>query len=175
MSAAIACMLHILFNEATRYTDRKQLLLSTASATTDHIPYVVGISAKKSHHSWFPRLFCLDWTTAIHCWPVYYAPPSNHYENNSCRMKLSCPSGAQSRLPWSRDTSASAAALATCWAQNHVQVVCIDASGGWTCVHSIIWYYAIIADCSVMLAQLRATLSGNTNINRFKSLSEKDE
>jgi len=48
---------------------------------------------------------------------------THHHRTSSTWTECSCSSGAQSWLPWSRDTSAPAAALVTCGAQDHVQVV----------------------------------------------------
>jgi len=47
-------------------------------------------SAKMLHHSWSLRLFCLDWTIATHCWPVYHAPPSNRYGEYRMQLLVWC-------------------------------------------------------------------------------------
>jgi len=53
--------------------------------------------------------------------------PCTHHRRTITTCTECCfPYGAQSWLPWSRDSGASAAALATCGVQNQVQVVCID-------------------------------------------------
>jgi len=76
------------FNEAARYTNCKQLLLPTAPTTTDQI------HCRQRHISndlsWYPRLCCRDWTIVTHCWPVYHAVPSHHFNVYKMQLPVWC-------------------------------------------------------------------------------------
>ena len=125
------------FNEAAHYTDCKQLLLSTAPAMTYQI-----LCRQRSRISVDIRICTV--VTGLTCNSLLAGLTHSTIAPLQRVQKCSCPSGAQSWLPWSCDTSASAAALATCGVQNQVQVVCIDAPDPhWTCTTVLGWLYAV--------------------------------